>query len=79
MIGKVLGTLELKRSSELCGEYRWLQVRVDGCVREAVDLTGAGAGEQVLLLAGEDVRRICMGCPGNLAAVAVLAGTGNNG
>lgn len=72
MIGKVLGELELKKSFELCGEYRWIQVRVDGRVCEAVDLAGSGAGDQVLLLAGEDVRRICMGCPGDLAAVAVL-------
>lgn len=79
MIGTVLGELRLEKSVDACREHRWVQVRVDTQIYEAVDLVGCQKGECVMLLSGPTAQRISMGCPGDWGVAAVLPGTGISG
>ena len=79
MIGTVLGELKLEKAPQSLMTWRWIQVRAEGQVLEAVDLAGSRPGEQVLLISGDAAGMYTMGCPGAWAAAAVLAQPGNNG
>ena len=79
MIGIVLGELRLSRGPEPVREKRWVLVKTETGILEAVDLTGCQKGEQVLLLTGKAARTIAMDCPGDWAAAAVAAAQGQNG
>ena len=79
MIGTVIGEIALEKGLVPCTEHRWVQVRTDVELLEAVDLAGCQKGDRVLLLTGKTARKISMGCPGDWAAAAVLGSPGNNG
>ena len=76
MIGKVVEELVLEKAPQTLSSWRWIQVRAEGQVLEAVDLAGCRPGERVLLISGDAAGVYTMGCPAQWAVAAVLAECG---
>ena len=71
-LGKVMGKVEMKRSTESLREETVLLVEMEGNCVAALDRTGAKPGEQVLVVMSHAAGRYSMEAPSDAVVVAVV-------
>ncbi len=73
LIGRILGTLEIRTPLMGAEHVRWVQLTCSEGICEAADLVGAQPGELVLVCRGEAASRAVAACPADAAVVGILS------
>lgn len=73
LIGRILGTLEVRNTLPGAENVRWVQLECGEGICEAVDLVDAQPGQLALVCRGEAASRMVAECPTDAAVVAVLS------